>query len=213
MNSLKLTYYGLLLLSIVTLLIFKNKLPSCCKWLLPLFPLAFFTQALEDILRNNRQNSFFLFHIYQPIELLLLCCFYHAVFKKKNLKGITVSLIVFFFIACSIYYYFNIDAFFEPDFADFTIEAPIICALGVLFFIDMLKITEKIILKQFAVFWLNALHLIFYGGCVFVMGFYYSLHATNPKLAHEFLGINYFLNLFLYAGYSLIFICTKTPGI
>ncbi len=213
MDVLKTVYYGLLLLSALTLLSFKKKLPSYCKYFLPLFPLAFLTQLLEDILRNDGHKGFFLFHIYQPVELLLLCGFYYAVFKKKSLRRITIVLIVIFLISCSIYYYLNIDAFFEPNFTDFTIEAAIICVLGVTFFIDMLKINEKVILKQFTAFWLNALHLIFYGGCIFVMGFYYSLHTTNPKLAQEFLNINHFLNLFLYAGYSIIFVCTKTPAI
>jgi len=209
LQAVKDLYYGLLVACIVTLFLRIRQLPSYCKWLLLLLLTSLGTQVIQQALSVPGVHAYFVFHIYQPIEFILLCIFYYEIFDKRLYKRITWVLGSLYILSCLVYYFFRPQSFNKGDFTDFTLESVMVCGLVVLYFIQMLEIKEKIELKHFMKFWLNALHLVFYGGCLFTMGFYYYLTKTDSLLARQILNINHFLNLLLYSGYLIVFACTK----
>ena len=211
MQVLKFTYYFLIFSSFVILVFNRKRLPEYCKFILSLLPLSLISQIIEEILQSKGINHLYLLHTYSFLEFILISLFYYSIFSGSLFKKITIGFILSYFLANGIYYYNNPVSFKEKQFIDFTIESLLVCLMVVMLFIEMLKIRHKIELRYYTAFWLNGLHLIFYGGCLFVMGFFYYLSASEPDLAMKFLGINHFLNLMLYLGYSIIFLCTATP--
>jgi hypothetical protein len=207
--SLKTLYYFLLVCSTVAVFYNRKALPTYCKWLMILLPISVITQVVEDIIRINGGRSTFVFRLYQPVEMLLLSGFYYSLYTNRLFKRIVILCLILFFIFLSIYYYIHPSRLVTPMFLDFCFESAFLCVFIVLFFVQMLQFKEHIDLKYYTAFWLNAIHLIFYGGCLFLMGFYYYLVTTDPILAKQLYSINNALNLLLYTSYTAIFICTR----
>ncbi len=213
MKTLKYIYYFLIFLSFISLLVNKKRLPNCCRWILLILPAAFFSQIIEEILFKYGLNSLYLLHGYTVLECILMALFYYSLFKIGFFKKFALIGLAVFLSSIGLYFYAHPSGFGERAYIDLTIQCFFVCILVVLLYIEMLQVKHKIELRYYTAFWLNAVHLIFYGGILFVMGCYYFLNASDPVLAGEFLKINYFLNLFLYSGYTIIFLCTATPRI
>lgn len=180
---------------------------------MPIFPLALFSQIVEDILKAYGINSLYLFHSYTVVECILITLLYYSFFKIGFFKKFAFIGLAVYLLSIGLYFYVHPSGLGESAYIDMTIQCFFVCILVVLLYIEMLQVKHKIELRYYTAFWLNAVHLIFYGGILFVMGCYYFLNASDPVLAGEFLKINYFLNLFLYSGYTIIFLCTATPRI
>lgn len=210
MEVLKFIYYGLMLTSLAVLLFNIKGLPNYCRWFVPIIALGIIVQVVSEILEMRQVNSYFIFHYYQPIECLLLLGFYHNIVLNRSKLLVVISFFAYVLALCV--HYFRLPAsFYTWDFFDFAVQALIICLFVTIFFLQLLKNQEKTDLKHFPAFWLNAAHLIFYGGCLFVMGLYFYIKNNDSHLARNVLSINHFLNLFLYAAYTIIFACTVTP--
>lgn len=213
MSFLKLIYYGLLALCLITLLINRKKINSIYYWFIPLIGFGVITQVIGDIVNyslaaENKQT--FMFHFYQPIEYMLLALFYWRLLEGKIVKKIVLISIPLFISFCIYYYSTNIKSYLGPDFTNFTLEAILITGLVAIFFLQLFKSEEYLNLTTYPAFWINTGNLFFYGGNLFVMGLHYYLAKQDSKLAEEFLSINHYLNLLLYMLYIIAFVCSKT---
>lgn len=211
MLSLKNFYYLLIFVSFLVLLINRKRLPYNLIWILALLPLSLFSQIIEDIMDKFGINSRYLFHIYTWVECIFLSIFYYSLLKSQLLKKIVLACTLFYIVFILTYFYTSKEILGQTNYLDFTVQCLITCIYVVLLFLEMLKVNYKINLRYYTAFWINASHLIFYGGTLFVMGFYYYLIQSNFDLAKQFIRINHFLNLFLYSAYINIFIWTAVP--
>lgn len=211
MLSLKNFYYLLIFVSFLVLLINRKRLPYNLIWILALLPLSLFSQIIEDIMKKYNINSQYLFHLYSWVECIFFSIFYYGLLKSRLLKNVVFACALFFILFIFTYFYFNKEFLGQTNYLDFTVHCFVTCIYVVLLFLEMLKVNYKIELRYYTIFWINASHLIFYGGTLFVMGIYYYLIQTNEDLAQQFIRINHFLNLFLYSAYINIFIWTAVP--
>jgi hypothetical protein len=208
MELLKMFYYGLLGISLATLLWNIRKLNKIYYWFIPLIVLAITVQVFGDVLKNNNiQGYSFVFHVYQPVEYSLLALFYYSLISNKYIKKAILVSIAAVLLFSMIYYSRNPLSFYGGDFTDFCLAAFFVCIWVVIFFIELLRSEENLQLTRYPAFWINAANLLFYGGCLMVMGVYFYLHNRNATLAGQLLRINYYLNLILYCMYTIAFIC------
>jgi hypothetical protein len=207
MSFTKMIYYGLLGICLAALLLNARRLNKMYYWFIPLIIFAITVQVFEEVLKHNQIHGHsFVFHIYQPVEYSLLALFYYSVLQNHFVKKM-VLLSVLFVLAFSIFYYsYGNGVFFGGDFSDFCVSAFLICIWVVVFFFELIRSDENFKLANYPAFWINAANLLFYGGCLLVMGAYYYLNSTNPVLANQLLKINHFLNLVLYCMYFIAFI-------
>jgi len=204
--NLKLIYFGLLTLCLVTLLVRYKRIPSYYLWFIPIIASGVLAEWLKDYFYHNK---YIIQRIYQPIECLLLLLFYNSILKKQGNKKVIYFSYVFFLIATSCYYLFYKKSFNIEDYFDFIVEVFIIVVLVVLFFFELLDHTKEINLLTYSPFWINAANLIFYSGCFFAMAAYERISKSNSSLSKELVSIPYYLNLFLYAAYAFIFAKAK----
>jgi hypothetical protein len=210
MPYLKIVYYGLLALSLITLLFNLKRLDRVYYWFIPLISLAIVVQVLGDVLKaNNVKGYSFVFHIYQPLEYVLLASFYYRLLKNRWAKKSIVLSVVAMIGFSVIYYSSNYHSFYGADFIDFCVQSVFISVWVIIFFGELLRSQEQLNLAKYPAFWINSGNLLFYAGCLFVMGLYFYLHKTDEKLANDLLQINHYLNLILYLLYSIAFICTR----
>ncbi len=200
-------YYGLLGICLAALLLNAKRLNKIYYWFIPVIIFAITVQVFEEVLKlRDIKGHNFVFHIYQPVEYSLLALFYY--FLVKNVMAKKVILIsVPLMLAFSVFYYTaGTGHFFSGDFIDFCVAAFFICIWAVIFFYELLHSEEDLDIISYPAFWINAANLLFYGGCLMVMGAYYYLLNTNALLAGKLLMINHYLNLILYCMYTIGFI-------
>lgn len=208
MDLLKMVYYGLLGICLVALLFNIKKLNKIYYWFIPLIILGITVQVFGDVLKSREISGYsFVFHLYQPAEYSLLAMFYYSLINNNLIKKFILGSIAAVVIFSAIYYSVNKQSFWAGDFADFCIAAFFICMWVVFFFVELLRSEENLNLTSYPAFWINAGNLLFYGGCLLIMGVYYYLHNRDAVLAGELLKINYYLNLILYCMYTIAFLC------
>ena len=204
MTFLKEIYYGLLAFCLITLLFKYKRTDKAHFWFIPLLFLSIITQVTGDILEYAGYTHFFVFHVYQPMEFLFLSIYYYYLFKPLVLKRL-ILISIPLFLAFHIFYYRT--RFYNLDFTDFTIEAILIFVWCMMYFIRLLKSEEQIILSKDADFWINTANILFYTGCVLVMGIAKYFLSKNMTLRSQLFLINHLLNLLLYILYCIAFLC------
>ncbi|GAA4412974.1 hypothetical protein GCM10023187_40730 [Nibrella viscosa] len=82
-----------------------------------------------------------------------------------------------------------------------------VLTLGVvlLYFWDILRSDQIIILGKDPLFWIATALLFFYTGNLFATGFYHILYSRSPDLAKKLYYLNYILNILRYIMYSIAF--------
>jgi hypothetical protein len=208
MSALKMVYYGLLGLNLLVLAFAYKSLEKRHKVFLPLIVFVITIQVAADILKAKGLTYYFLFHIYVPIEYILLSVYFSLLFMSRPARmWLLISNIVL--SAFCIAYYYMRPSFWQPDYSHFVISAIFISTTVILFFIKLFKNEEHIDLIRYPDFWINTGNLFFYAGCVFVMGLHFSLRGKNQTLADNLLKINNYLNLLLYLFYLIGFAWTR----
>ena len=208
---LKWVYYGLMFLCVITLVWNRNRLDKKHLLFLPIVVIAITTQLLAEVIEKEDRSHYFLFHLYIPLEYLLLSLYYYYLFRVKLVKWLLVFTNVVLFTFCIVHYYLGKN-FWLPDFSDFALGAAFNSLLVIAFFVSLFR-KEEVVLMRYPDFWINTGNLLFYAGCLFVMGLYHSLHQKDEKLAEQLMDINHYLNLVLYLFYFIAFLCPRTKMI
>lgn len=206
---LKKIYYGLLVLCLVALFLNLRKIDKENKIFLPIIFLAIVTQFVGDILQSRGISHYFIFHIYIPIEYILLCIYYLTLIENKIVRLLIAGSAAIFFLFNLLYYILDNKAFFAPSFSSFVVSAVLLSFWIICFFVELFQKEEKIYLLSYSAFWVNTGNLLFYAGCLFVMGLYFTLLEKDRVLAGKMLYINYTLNLILYIMYLIAFTCFR----
>lgn len=206
MIIIKSIYYGLLGICLAALLLNSKRLNRIYFWFVPIIIFAITVQASQDILKLKEIKGYdFVFHIYQPVEYSLLALFYFQLINNALAKKIILASIPVVLLFSVIYYSVGNGVFYGSDFIDFCVCAFFINIWVVIFFIELLRSDEKMALVQYPAFWVNAANMLFYGGCLMIMGVYFSVLNTDPVTARQLLSVNHYLNLVLYSMYIIGF--------
>ncbi len=206
MDLLKMVYYGLLGICLVTLLFHSKRLNRIYFWFIPIIIFAITVQASQDILKQQNISGYdFVFHIYQPVEYSLLALFYYQLINNGMVKKLILFSIPVVLLFSVVYYSVGNGVFYGGDFIDFCVCAFFINVWVVIFFFELLRSDENMHLVHYPAFWVNAGNLLFYGGCLMVMGVYFSVLGTDPGTANQLLKVNHYLNLVLYSLYIIGF--------
>ena len=207
MIDVRLIYYGLLGICLVTLLVNAKNLNKVYYWFIPLIIFAITVQASQHILKQKNIEGYdFVFHIYQPVEYSLLALFYYHIIHSKLIKKIILISIPLVMLFSIFYYTLSDGVFFGGDFIDFCVCAFFVCIWVIVFFLELLRSDETLKLVNYPAFWINAANLLFYGGCLMVMGVYFSFLKSDTSTARQLATINHLLNLVLYSLYIIGFI-------
>jgi hypothetical protein len=148
-------------------------------------------------------------HFYICIEHVLLMGYYWTILKTKSYR-IFMAILGIIALALMILLYLGANSIWmKPDYSDFVVYGTAICIFVGLFMMELFNQKEYIELKEYPDFWINSANLLFYGGCLFVMGMNGYVRQTNEELAQQLWSINNALNLILYLLYLVGFLCIK----
>lgn len=205
--ALKYVYYALLLSGFAILLIRRKKLGSIVTFFLPLYFFNVVTQSANDLLMAHKVNTFPFYHVNQFIGALLLHGYYYTILEKRSYKNIVIAGFSCFALYFGYHFLYRFGNILTMDFSDFVVEGLFICIYVVLYLLELYRKDVIVILNKNPHFWISIGNLIFFSGCMFIMGFSNYLRGNNHALYARLVYINYFLNLLLYSLYIKAFLC------
>jgi len=206
---LKYVYYFLLLSGFLILLIRRKKLGSLFIFFFPLYFFNLATQIANDVLIHQKVNTFPFYHINQFIGALLLNAYYYLLLEKRTYRNIVLAGFSCFAFYFAYHFLYHIENIRTIDFSDFVVEGLFICVYVVAYLLELYRKDVIVILKQNPHFWISIGNLIFFSGCMFIMGFSNYLRQNDIELYARLVYINYFLNLLLYSLYIKAFLCNS----
>jgi len=202
--------YSLLIIAcLVVYQLNKQSLPSYLQYIQILLAIALVFEVSAEILRHYNINHYFLDHLYQPIELVLLSTvYYHAIDNKSVRK--TIKLIVLLYVFASIILSVWVEGIANPNTGSFIIGSTLIIFYSILYKYQLFTLPptkESLLVNPF--FWINTANLFFYCGTFFQMGLDSYIRKENATLADQLHVINHGLNYTLYILYLTGFLCKR----
>ena len=205
MNIPKWLYYAVMLLSLFLLLIRWRRLDSKLHIFLGILLAAFLTEKIHDLFYPAPVSKY-IYHVYQTVETILLCIYYYALFQLTRnrrivLAGITIYLV--YFLYDFVYHAQNLLTYKRTD---MVIEGFIITIFSILYLIELYQKEQPVILKTHPHFWIVIANLLFYPITLVFYVFQFYLLKNSPD--YKILSIiPQITNIFLYAFYSIAFVC------
>lgn len=202
---LKYIYYLLLVSGFFILLIRKKKLDTLFRYFFPLYFFILLTQITSDLLVPHGIKTYPYYHINQFIGASLLNAYYFSLLHRESNRRVVIIGFILFALYFAYHFLFRFENIFNSDFSDFALEGLFICIYAILYFLELYRKDEVVILHKVSHVWISIGNLIFFSGCIFIMGFASYIIKHYNKLFY----INYFLNLLLYSLYIKAFTCSS----
>jgi len=207
MIFLKKIYYCLIVINIILLIVGYKKMKAPYYSFLFLLPIVLITQVVGDLSKVYHYNRYPAFHLYIPAELVLLSFYYYQILKRENNKRLVLICCLLYAVVTVFIYIRSPYLFFSSGFFDFVILSVIVIILTIIYFVEEIRDENEYIFHEQPAFWINIGHLLFYPGCLLVMGFNNYLENHYPAISSKVMYINNCLNLLLYSLYIKGFIC------
>jgi len=204
---LKVIYYLLLVAGFFLLLVRRKKLGRISVLFTLLYAFNIITQVIYDTPMSRHVNPFLLYHINQFISATIFHIYYYMLLTQPIFRKVIVAGYVLF----STYFVFHFilvpENIVTLDFTDFALEGLLVCIYVVFFLTELYKSNIIVILQKNPDVIISIGNLIFFSGCMFVMGFSNYLKNNNSELYSKVVYINYVLNILLYSLYFKAFLC------
>jgi hypothetical protein len=195
-------YYALLLSGLAITIIRWRQLDRSLHLFAPLYLGILITEAMADWYK-----AYFLYHINQAFDTVLLFTYYHLLLSgKKTSRWIWVAQGVYL-VSFAIYFIRSPNLFFRFDPIDFVVEGVFLTLFSLYYLIELYRSSDEIKFSNHPHFWIATGNLLFYSGASFFMGFAFTLWKGNKILYHQLSYIVQVLNLILYSIYIKGLLC------
>jgi len=160
------------------------------------------------ILKFYHYPRYWVYHLYRPLDYIFFACLFFFEIKTEAEKKIIKYSCFLFVLVCIIYSIKN--NFSGPTSLTSTISNAFAVIICVLYFRDILRSDERIVLIKEPMFWIATGSMFFCLATFFSMGFLKYLRQNNNPLANKYFLINYAMNYTLYLTYIIGVLCSKT---
>lgn len=179
------------------------------KIIVVLLILTTISESTAHYLSLTTKNNIFIYHIYSPIQLVLLALFFNRLvsfFRNRNV-GVIIGII-------GIVYSVVISLFFQKPSTTFNsyfliLESMLIIGMILCYFYDFLNTTHTT--KQFTTphFWMACILLLFWSFTFFI----WLVGRTIPSVTANYVTLirymMYTINMVTYTGFGLVFLFYK----
>lgn len=207
-EQLKAIYYILNLSGLFVLLAISKRADRVLLLFIPLYCSNVVTQILLD--NSSISNPrYYLYHLNQCVSWLVFAIYYFSILKMSIYRFIVIfgsAVYIIYFIKHFAIIPANL---FAIDFSDFVVEGAFVCIYSVCFLVYLYQEDANTLFYKNTNFWISTANLLFFSGCIVVMGFLHNLREYHKDLYAKVVYINYALNLLLYFLYIIAFLCLK----
>lgn len=205
-----LSIYLLLLagVSIIGLIKIKS-IDTPAKIILTCIALTAISESIAHYLSISLKNNLVVYHIYNPVQFLLLCKYYNSIisfFKKYN-TGIVIGITGIILSVLNSTFLQNPMTSFNTNFL--VLESILIIGMTLCYFYDFLNTTHTT--KQFATsdFWIACLLLVFWSFTFFTWAAGIALSLVISDYMFWIRYMMYAINIITYSGFGLVFLFYK----
>lgn len=164
-------------------------------------------ELIIDFLRHSGMPFNYMYHIYIPIEFVLLSLFFKISTNSTLLQKSILLLIPVYFLAAISFSFFLFSLHEYPG-ALYNLESTLLIVWAVLTLFN-LEVQENLRLTQIPLFWISAGVIILYSGIFFYNAVYNYLLQEKSELAKSLrLIINMNFNYLFYIFWSYAFACS-----
>jgi hypothetical protein len=196
-------YFSIIVISTLVGISRLKQLNKSSKLLLLLLILTLFSESLANYLRFNSIPNTWIYHVFMPIEFVVLGLMYYTEFKKK-----IVIFLIIAFVTLSIINSLFIQNYNEV-FNSYTFIVYCILSLILSLIFLYLLITSKTqeVFTQFPLFWISIAFSIFNIINLFLLGTHNTLTGQYESIDRIFSNIRFFSNYLLYLLFIPAFLC------
>lgn len=130
------------------------------------------------------KNNLYIFHLFTPLEYVILALLYHSVFHNTSIRRLIRQSIPIFFIGSIL-----LSAFVQPlnvnNSYSIILESVLIALWSLLFLRETILLQREPRLQRFPMFWISIGLLFYFTGGLFVEGMMNHLINQSPDLARK----------------------------
>lgn len=199
---------GALLISIAC---YKNIKDKPLRWFIPFLLLMTLVELTGMYIWKAGHANTWLYHFSVPVEYIFYTYLFYCYFQQRSFKLLAKVLLVLIPVIAILNTVF-LQGFLIPNTNVLKTGAASMVLLSCLYFVDIFKREDQIVLAREPMFWIATGVLFFNAGdLAFNIFFDYILaHRTHPG-AHLFISINGKLVYVLYTFISIALLCTSKP--
>lgn len=199
-------YQSILLTGSIVGLIYYRRMDKASKIIVLFVSSTFISEAIATFFAVKYHNNIVVFHVYNPIQTVLLSLYFNfsiEKFNKKNIGWIIAGFAVAFSIINSVF----IQSIFKVFNSNVLIvESFLVIGMCLYSFYDLLLGDELIEIFSYKRFWYTALLLTFWS---FTFCYWLVWHALFESTANniQWLGVMiWVINVLCYSGFAIVFL-------
>jgi hypothetical protein len=147
-------------------------------------------------------NNLFLFHIYTPLEYMVICLFFLETLSDRMVKKI-VGWSIPFFIALSIVFSLFVQKVRENNSYINIIESILIICWTLLFFKEVLQLRQATVLYKYPLFWVSGGILVYFTETMVINGLLAYMVRHSMELARLTYRISFMFKYLLYLSLTV----------
>ena len=157
-------------------------------------------------------DHYFMFHIYNLVEYIILAYAYSLIYSNAKARKIATNSIIFYTFFVFINSIF-IQSILEnkPDSYSFALGCLLKIGLVLYYFYELYNDTTIFEVHKEPIFWISIGNFAFFAGVFFMMGLNEEIKKIDADLADKLHIINTVLNCVMYVTYSIGFLCKRQP--
>lgn len=204
--DLVLVYIILLVISFIVCVVRYSKLPANVKPIVWILALAVLFEIPGYYMHKRNINHYYLFHVYNTFEAIILGIIYNSSFKVQRVRKITYWSIVIFAVSAIFNSLFIQKFYLNVSDSNNIIWGYLLRVVWILYYFYELYSDDSVeVLSSIPVFWISIGNFLFFAGALIVTAIKYKLKQTDPALASSLYPINSILNCIMYICYIVGF--------
>lgn len=199
-------YQSILLTGSIVGLIYYRRMDKASKIIVLFVSSTFISEAIATFFAVKYHNNIVVFHVYNPIQTVLLSLYFNfsiEKFNKKNIGWIIAGFAVAFSIINSVF----IQSIFKVFNSNVLIvESFLVISMCLYSFYDLLSGDDLGELFSNSRFWFTSLLLVFWS---FTFCYWLIWHALYKASSQNFLWLSimiWTINLLCYSGFAIVFL-------
>ena len=170
--------------------------------------LSLITEIFVEVVLFKKQNFYYIYHIYTPLEYLFISYYFLSVNHNKRIAyAIKISALVFTLFC--IYSAIRIVPFNEYPGLTYNAEGVLVIIFSIITLFN-LHPQQNIKIQQLPVFWFCLAFLVFYSGIFFINFLYNTLLKQNNEVVKMlYKAITLLFNYILYFMILIGLICSR----
>lgn len=185
------------------------------KWFIILLILILITEITGfrcKMLELESQRYQFIYHLFTPIEYILLVNIYMNIFYNNTAKKLA-KCSALIYVTYSIWNAFYGETYRQFPTVGCMIEWTLMLLLVLYYFYELYQSDLLMSIFKLPSFWMSTGNFFYYAGTLFIMGLIHKVEHENKELATKIFQLVLILNIFMYSFWIIGLLCNRQSRI